>query len=1127
MTIVCDYCQQSFLSRKSLAFHLKTCKGSVQERFLCSYCNQSFFTTKSRFTLHVNSMHPGKTESTENIPVLAKSNGEKIGEPGSFEFDVNEVDFDQDKHEKRKKDNALDSEDESISEQLESDSDESDNKSSANTNQDRQRILQSVPESMYLAFQQCMQHPRRSVDNFTATVSAAIESGLSDEFINGDWLDTDLNTTQCQPIFVQATTPLEATVAAVGHSVQLNTIVDSRMNENRDSTLVYLDQFDVSRSMPLGMNSGQVYSQLQLLELLQNANAPLHLFDSIMQWSREAAIVGQYNFEAPSPSRKFLVNQLIGSTNMTPLLPIIIDFELPNAKEKVKVITHDIQRSIHSLLSDTELMKDENLIFKNHPLENPNDFDPEIIEDVNDGSCYKEAYARICSDPSKEVLCPLILFIDKTHTDTKGNQTLEPICLTLGIFKKEVRSKEYAWRIIGYIPSTDTVANSKLSSNEKQSDYHAMLSVVLGPLVFIQSFKGIAFKLIYKKQLYDVCLKIPILFICGDSEGQDKLVGRRLVYSNITGAKHICRYCSVPFDKTDDPTIRAPKTMAASIQKYISKKRHGRLSEMGYLLLDNNALHNLKFCDDVHGLNGSLPADLLHTWQLGLYIYISEGLFGSKQASAIAKTNRKRKMAAVARGLENDGMSKEKEIPQGQNLQGEEVSSRNVFNTKEKDRFDNLARLYGKLLSQQSDRDLPRTFFPSGITGEKKKNGHEMQGVVLNILCIFLSSENKNFLHLFGGEGIGETRLGYWILLLERFIMIEEFLKQSKFNKTDVLSFRKWLPQFLNLFKRVVDRKAGSGFKLLKFHLCTHFADDILKWGCPSSFDSATGESNHKSLKKHARRTQKNINVLVEQTGMRYVESLAIHQAIASATGTVGVYNFEHPAQPTSLKFINKAYRCNLRGIFDVNVKGDDSPTTKWHNQDQFQGILELLQKKVLHKVGRKTVDIYTGVYWKDVLYRGNPYYKGSSWQDWAYCDWGDEDGICPVQLLAFVDLTNLKEDLYIEGIKIERGYFAAIVHMIAKPLDDKTETDTIVCSDYSAHPHSWLFFKARKMMSSEKPKVALVHMESIVGPCIGVPLSMSSVSDDHEFLFLRSRKEWAETLVKLMNSSRLRKEVC
>lgn len=394
------------------------------------------------------------------------------------------------------------------------------------------------------------------------------------------------------------------------------------------------------------------------------------------------------------------------------------------------------------------------------------------------------------------------------------------------------------------------------------------------------------------------------------------------------------------------------------------------------------------------------------------------------------------------------------------------------------------------------------------------------------ILCIFLSSEKNKFLHLFGGEGIGDDRHGFWILLLERFIMVEEFLKQSKFKVKEVNCFRKWFPQFLLLYKNVVDRKVGSGFKLLKFHLCTHFADDILKWGCPSSFNSATGESNHKTLKKHARRTQKKMESLVEQTGMRYVESLAIHKAMTNAGSMLSTHILDEPTTNACLRIMNKSYRCNLQGIFDVTDKGGSAPTTNWVDKDQFIGIRDLLQKHVVPHVSKKTVDIYTCAYFNGVLYRGDPYFKGKKWQDWAYCNWGDDYGVCPVQLLAFVDLRDLKKDLMIEGSQIQAGYFAAIVHMIEQPLDVQN-SEEVACSNFSAHQHSWLFFKATKMIKERKPIVSLIHMESIVGPCIGVPYTMGTGTDDHSYLFLRPRKEWSETLVKLMVESNKRKEVC
>jgi hypothetical protein len=74
-------------------------------------------------------------------------------------------------------------------------------------------------------------------------------------------------------------------------------------------------------------------------------------------------------------------------------------------------------------------MKAENLVFKFNPLEDPNALLEDYFCDINDGQCYKDSLKSYCLVPSKDVLCPLILFIDKTHTDAIGNHTLEPVSL--------------------------------------------------------------------------------------------------------------------------------------------------------------------------------------------------------------------------------------------------------------------------------------------------------------------------------------------------------------------------------------------------------------------------------------------------------------------------------------------------------------------------------------------------------------------------------------------------------------------------------------------------------------------------------------------------------------------------
>jgi hypothetical protein len=265
---------------------------------------------------------------------------------------------------------------------------------------------------------------------------------------------------------------------------------------------------------------------------------------------------------------------------------------------------------------DKDLLKPEHLIFHNKPLEDPNGNDKKAIKDVNYGSCYKNEYKHYCSNKENNALCPLILLIDKTRTDAKGNLTLEPVCITLGIFNQKNRNKEEALSIFGFILNLDGVSKKILTSDEKNSDYNSLLNVALAPLAVLQTYNGLTWKMDYNDVLYEVILKVPILFICCDLKGQDKLVGRRMIYNSGSGSftGHICRYCDVPYDKTNNLSDKSKLTKASEIANLLAQQRTQEISGMGYLNIEKNALHRFQFCYRTYGLNGSVPADMLHTF---------------------------------------------------------------------------------------------------------------------------------------------------------------------------------------------------------------------------------------------------------------------------------------------------------------------------------------------------------------------------------------------------------------------------------------------------------------------------------------------------------------------------------
>jgi len=59
------------------------------------------------------------------------------------------------------------------------------------------------------------------------------------------------------------------------------------------------------------------------------------------------------------------------------------------------------------------------------------------------------------------------------------------------------------------------------------------------------------------------------------------------------------------------------------------------------------------------------------------------------------------------------------------------------------------------------------------------------------------------------------------------------------------------------LIRKVANRQAGMGLKIVKFHAIVHMADDMIKFGVPMNFDPGSDESGHKATKTATVVTQK------------------------------------------------------------------------------------------------------------------------------------------------------------------------------------------------------------------------------------------------------------------------------
>ena len=130
-------------------------------------------------------------------------------------------------------------------------------------------------------------------------------------------------------------------------------------------------------------------------------------------------------------------------------------------------------------------MKDENFAFPDpdDPLAPPDRWEDgesseKIVEDLVNGRWYSRTYHAHCRIGDKEMLCPIIIFLDKTHTDNKGRLTQEPVMCMLGIFNQKIRNNPRAWRPLGFVPNFKGVP--KLSDSAKtKSEHHVVLSHIL------------------------------------------------------------------------------------------------------------------------------------------------------------------------------------------------------------------------------------------------------------------------------------------------------------------------------------------------------------------------------------------------------------------------------------------------------------------------------------------------------------------------------------------------------------------------------------------------------------------------------------------------------------------------
>ena len=347
-------------------------------------------------------------------------------------------------------------------------------------------------------------------------------------------------------------------------------------------------------------------ASIELLALLKKKKAPLDTYDAVQQW-HERHSPPCNRLEKPK-SRPQIIKMLQERYNFPQKLAEVQSVLLPHSQARVNVICHDAEAAVVSLLTDPRFSDDDFLHFNDDPLAPPPS-DLDYIDDINTGMCYTTTYHDLITDPKKEMLVPIIFYIDGAVAGQFEKLQVKPLKITLGILNRKARDKEYAWRTIGYVPNY-TPADSRaidiihesghFSSDlfhvpsdaaaaapkhrplfredddddkedeydleldyeidhDKAQDFHTILATILTSFRKKLQDRGMTWDYRYRGRVYKgIQLKFFTAFFKCDTDEADELCAKFKVRNK--NVAHLCRYCDCPTDKTDD--VSSPQAVS-------------------------------------------------------------------------------------------------------------------------------------------------------------------------------------------------------------------------------------------------------------------------------------------------------------------------------------------------------------------------------------------------------------------------------------------------------------------------------------------------------------------------------------------------------------------------------------
>ena len=763
----------------------------------------------------------------------------------------------------------------------------------------------------------------------------------------------------------------------------------------------------------------------ELLKILQKHGASKVMFDDIVTWATSWSEKDENVFKgggrANKWTRKKTLKYLKDVFKTSGLEPTSYVVELHDGRQ-VSVPVVDFAESMRSILNDKAAMRHvmkglDPTTWRPTTTEDEHEMDPDaVINDKDSGYMYRQGIKIHVPDADEcdEVLVrpfPVIIHIDKSHSDLFGNLAVAPIQVMPAMLDINAQRKSSSWRSIATIPNLSAGKGTHGSKKNKDpllklQDYHKVMSVALSSFVKCYEDGGFMWQ---DEQGRDVLLKPYVHCFVGDIAGVNEMIGHFNTWNSQCPAKD-CKCSREEFVNTFPPKcspvqwaeIQECKDVKEIFKLYLQK---GLVSEkdMSVILDDpdyakaiskhpiKNAFDALPLADPYQGIIGMTPQDMLHMMGVGNFKYF---LLGIHDIIGLKDSNSRIK------GLVNDIFPDIKEF-----------------------------------LRRNSDRGVSRMSNRKGFFNVTSLTSNECRGNFFGFVVFLHTTYGRDLLEpYFKMEGVKYDLLletCKLVLSWERFYMSSQ--KRSDFQDAEQATWDLQL-RILRDIPRPEREKTetylgSKGWKIVKFHAISFLTGNVLKFGRADCFDTEANEKNLKFfVKGNAKLTQRISSKFSTQLASNDCDRVVIDLAYeAIKEHCSGDHSMETKANAMPINYYpsddsessSDGYqsdsstesiilRCNenvssLAGMYHLFIKisGNKRITVRHKWKSPYTAILGVKPSAYIHKTIADsaikyctnnrisherdlTLHCYTGAKIRGVTYRANPYWKGTEWYDWA-----------------------------------------------------------------------------------------------------------------------------------------------